>query len=162
MERNTILILVLSIASNWIGGMKMNYFYHFVCVHMQVVIIYGLTVETENMAWFTRLCRMRMTRFLGKVSLAVYLLHLIVKEYSYLLYKSLTGINDDSSLRSVCDENSTPGHECHWMFLFGLPTWTIPINTVLTIFLATYTYKFFEEPLRSWLKAKTSPQKTEI
>ena len=161
-ERNVILLLVLSMAGNWIGGIKVNYVCQFVCVHMQVVIIYGLTVETEDMAWFTRLCRMRVTRFLGQVSLAVYLLHLIVKEYSYLLYKSITGLDDDSSLRFVCDEDSVPDNECYWMFLFGLPAWTIPINTVLTIIVATYAYKFFEEPLRSWLKAKPSPQINEI
>ena len=54
-DMNVIMLLVLSISSIWLGGLKINYVCQFFCVHMQVVVIYGLTVESKNMAWFTRL-----------------------------------------------------------------------------------------------------------
>ena len=158
-ERNIILLLVVSIAGIWLGGEKINYICQFFCVHMQVVVIYGMTVETEDMAWFTRLCRMRVTRFLGQVSMAVYLLHLTVKDYSHMLHRSLTGMEVNISLKSVCDENKTlysiPDHDCYQLLLYYVPqAWTIPINTVLTIIVATLATIFIEEPLRKLLKAK--------
>ena len=133
----------------------------FLCVHMQVVIIYGLTVETEDRAWFTRFCRMRVTRFLGQVSMAVYLLHLTVKDYSYLVHKSLSGITANLSLSTVCDKNETlysiPEHECHDLLLYYFPpAWTIPVNTILTIIVAAFATKIIEDPCRKWLKAKSS------
>ena len=157
-ERNIILLLVVSIAGIWLGGEKINYICQFFCVHMQVVVIYGMTVETEDMAWFTRLCRMRVTRFLGQVSMAVYLLHLTVKDYSHMLHRSLTGMEANISLRSGCDENKTlysiPDHDCYQLLLYYAPqAWTIPINTVLTIIVPTLATIFIEEPLRKLLKA---------
>ena len=158
-ERNIILLLVVSIAGIWLGGEKINYICQFFCVHMQVVVIYGMTVETEDMAWFTRLCRMRVTRFLGQVSMAVYLLHLTVKDYSHMLHRSLTGMEANISLRSGCDENKTlysiPDHDCYQLLLYYVPqAWTIPINTVLTIIVAALATILIEEPLRKLLKAK--------
>ena len=163
-ERNVILLLLLSIAGIWLGGEKINYVCQFFCVHMQVVVVYGLTVETEDMAWFTRLCRMRVTRFLGQVSMAVYLLHLTVKDYSHMLHRSLTGVDANISMKSMCDENKTlysiPDHDCHQLLHYLVPSaWTIPINTVLTIIVATLATKLIEDPLRKLLKAKPSTSK---
>ena len=155
MERNTILLLVLSIAGNWIGGIKVNYFCQFVCVHMQVVIIYGLTVETEDMAWFTRLCRMRVTRFLGQVSMAVYLLHLTVKDYLFELLKlyitnPIDCENNNNSVYVHCALYTADCQTCPPMFLS--PWWLGLISLPVVILVADLFTRFVETPAKNWLR----------
>ena len=81
-----------------------------------------------------------------------------------MLHRSLTGVDANISMKSLCDENHTlysiPDHDCHQLLHYLVPSaWTIPINTVLTIIVATLATKLIEDPLRKLLKAKPSTTK---
>ena len=70
-----VMVVLASLARSAVPGMPyINLATQFVCVHLQLVIILGLTRDGGR-SWLARLCRNTVVMFFGEQSLAIYLLH---------------------------------------------------------------------------------------
>ena len=154
-DSNIVILIIIIIAGIWSGG-TVNYISQFVCVNMQLVIIYGLTGDTGGMSYFTRLCRTKVARYLGNISMAVYLLHLTVKDYLFELLKLYITSpidcknNNNNSVYIHCAMYTAECQTCPAMFLS--PWWIGLISLPVVFLVADLAKRFVETPAKSWLR----------
>lgn len=102
----------------------------------------------EGQSHFCRFFRSQLLQFLGRISLSLYLTHVLV-QFSIIL--ALNGLQQWSEDEVFRDVSKAKGQ--------GLPMWALPIQVILSIFVATLSTLGIEEPIRRRLEMVIVQQK---
>ena len=104
-------------------------------VYLQLMIIVGLCLDSGK-SWTTRFFKTQIMQFLGRISMALYLIHLLLIDLLKLLIHGPVEWIDGKNPRIL------------------LPAWGIPIHLIISLVFAILLTLFVEDPARKFLKSK--------
>merc|ERR1719295_2546979 len=135
-------LVVLSVIVNVVGIDAVNlavFLLQYAVAWWAMEFIISLTFENDS--FVSKLLTSKLALFLGRMSYAVYLIHLPVHQYiSYIAY-------GESDLTNIEVE-------------FYIPIWCIPIMWIISIILGILLNRYIEEPLRKRLRPSRVSQTT--
>ena len=115
-------------------------YFQFTFAHLSTMILMNLCLEPNSNA--RRFFKTKTMQFLGRISLSLYLSHVLVQ---FAIILALNGINHkvDKEFRDVSQAKGN-----------GLPLWAVPLHAIFSILAASILTLYFEEPLKNWLLKK--------
>ena len=114
--------------------------------YLQLMIIVGLCLDFGK-SWTGQFFRTRIMQFLGRISMALYLIILIHELLIYWLKFIIYG-------SAEWKDGKNPG--------LTLPAWGIPIHLVISLIFGVLLTLYVEEPARKLLKRLLSKRKEKI
>ena len=127
----------------------MSFYLQIIIAWWQLEFIWSLTCDDGKSICY-RLLTMKCMVFLGRISYSLYLIHEVLIFY-------ICWINYGYRQRPDCDAESSDECAEKWNVYndHGLmPLWCIPILWVVSFIVAILLNRFFEEPMRKWLRPK--------
>ena len=117
----------------------------FLMVHSQLSMIIGLCLD-KGCSVTSKILRMKIFQFLGKISLSLYLIHAPIMGF-FALAMNGQQINCD-----CIDEAVSLTHGKFWNCCIRLPVWSPLVLLVVSPALAFFITKYFEEPVTNILR----------
>ena len=112
-------------------------------VYLQLMIIVGLCLDSGK-AWTTRFFKTRIMQFLGRISMALYLIHfLLIDLLKLIIYGPYEWV--DGKAPNV-----------------RLPVWGIPIHLGISLISGIILTLFIEDPARNFLKSYLAKRQEKI
>ena len=125
----------------------------FALVYVQLMVIVGLCMDNGK-SMITKFFNTKLMQFLGRISMALYLIHEPVIFYIRLCFYGVWNWESEFGPPPLGPQPPPPS-----------PAWTIPIHMGISILLASFLTIFIEEPgrkmLKSW-KQKRNETKEEV
>lgn len=120
----------------------------------QLELLVALTQQRTS-SLLHRLLTTNLAKFLGKISMTIYLLHYQV---IYFFCFALNGLQPlvwptGSSRSPAGQEGKTDDAVDAWARARELPLWCVPVVAAVSIGVASFLFYFFEEPLRRRLRS---------
>jgi len=131
------------------------------CPALQLTIIVGLTQE-GGQSIFGRLCCSRIMGFAGRISMALYLVHMPVQScFMIMLRGAFPEVGDGT--KEYCRTYPVTW-ECHTRYekYFFLPTWGILVVTIVSLIVAWFVERYVEAPMRNFLRANPRTSNDEL
>ena len=112
-------------------------------VYLQLMIIVGLCLDSGK-SWTTRFFKTRIMQFLGRISMALYLIHfLLIDLLKLMIYGPYEWV--DGKAPNV-----------------RLPAWGIPIHLGISLISGIVLTLFIEDPARKFLKSYLAKRQEKI
>ena len=164
-DRDVAVYVALIVGCCWLEqacGIKLlsGYWLQLLCPSIQLSILMGMANEGINPgptgSWFSWICQSRMVQWLGKISMALYLVHMLVFQYAAFMQTGPVEWPGDGS-NGYCDTRPIT-LECHqFTARWSLNIWSVPLLLVLSMGVAALLERFVEEPMRRWLRSNPLP-----
>ena len=153
---NIILIVGVIIERITEGKLNLELWIQLFIVWLQLEFIYGLTsCGTVGGCITYKLLSCKLMLFLGRISYSIYLIHFPIIGYICFI---LNGKNPMPSCSYNDINNDTQCNHLWNTFLDNrlMPVWCIPIHLTVSFVIAVILNRYFEEPMRKWLRPKKS------
>lgn len=140
----------LSTLEKWlfVDSLPSVYFQFLFCYSNSMMMIALCLDEGQHQSYFCRILRSQLLQFLGRISLSLYLTHVLVQFSIILVLYGIQQWTEDEVFRDVSKAKGQ-----------GLPVWALPIQVILSIFVATLSTLGIEEPIRRRLEMVIVQQK---
>jgi len=172
------ILMFFAVLLGSLAGFDSSWYIQIFTSHTQMLIVIGLSYTGGSAkSGFASLCSSAVCQFLGKISMALYLIHVPVIQYlCYIMYGSqewhvdcLNGPITDESYYSSRVSNSTGTgtativdpeklaiyqHCENFWANRELPAWSIVVVPLVSILLAYGLHIAFEVPFRLWLSGR--------
>lgn len=121
--------------------------------YLQLAIIVSFTNERPHQGGFSSgVCNAPFSQWLGKVSMSLYLVHMPVAQWFMFFLNGARHIPNWED-PEFCDTRPRT-LPCHEYISWSMPTWTIPVVTILALLVSHGLEACFVIPLRNRLRSK--------
>lgn len=129
------------------------------CPALQLSILVGMT-QDKCQSRTSKFCTSPSLIFLGKISMALYLIHMPLHLCLMIALRGPMPLPGDGT-RNYC-ETKPVTLECHemWKKYFQLPPWGIFVVSIASLIMAFLLERYFETPMRNLLRTGKTHSKT--
>ena len=124
-------------SASFLSNAHFSDYFQFVFSHLLLTILVGLSLDSSSV--WAKFFSTKFMQFLGRISLSLYLSHVLVQFAIILFLYGAIGW-DTSEIHNI---SAAKGQ--------GLPVWAVPLHVIMSVIIASLSTLLFEEPLRAKL-----------